>query len=82
MNYLTQGGRLQEFEANCTVFKYQMDSQKKYERTLIFVLDTAIENNELDKMKQGILQTLLNGDFGYCHFWKTHQITQFGSTKW
>ena len=45
-----------------------MDSQKKYERTLILVLDTAMENDELDKMKQGILQTLPDGDFGYCHF--------------
>ena len=60
VNYLQQGGVLQEFDANSTVFEYQVDSQKQYQRTLILLLDTAMESDELEKMKEGILQSLPN----------------------
>ena len=65
INFLTQGGRLQDFEGNCTVFEYQLDSQKTYQRTLILVLDTSMEKDELEQMKQGILESLPSGDMNY-----------------
>lgn len=57
VNYLTQGGRLQEFENNSTVFEYKLDS-KTYQRTVILLLDTSLELDELEKMKAGILESL------------------------
>lgn len=65
VNYLTQGGRLQEFEGENTVFEYQTDSQKQYQKTLILVIDTAIEPDELECLKMGISDNLPSEEFGY-----------------
>ena len=65
VSYLSQGGELQEFDASSLVFEYVIDSQKKYQKTLILLLDTSMTPEELDKMKQSIIKYLPSEEYSY-----------------
>ena len=62
LSFLSQGGTLAEFNASSSVYEYIVDNSGRYTRTVILVVDTSMEPEELESLKKTLIETIPNAE--------------------